>query len=352
MPEPTLYDGQTFPGWLFPEHEPMGTNQSRGLTLDSGRQLFLDNFGIYSGEWHPALSPQGLSRTWHQAQKHPANPLIVPDRPWEHMVYLYGDVLYDQATGQWHMWYTNNDFGGPLQQGAAPFDFFSLQYAISRDGIVWEKPRLGLVQRAGQDTNVVINGYGQELKLGAHNVVEDAEAGDPSRRYRMLLNWIKRNPGQGPDPRSGFYQYFSPDGLHWDLSQGKRIVPVYQDSPGVFFKDRGRWLMFIRPRMVDRRLILIISEDGETWQPVGNILEPDLEDGLGNEPYVVGIRPYGCGYIMLVSLFQHFNNSRVDHHLYWSRNLLVWHRCNRPTPIIPLGPAGSWDSEVQYSGDR
>src|SRR5438552_3082426 len=91
------------------------------VPIDVGRQLFVDDFLIESTT---------LKRTFHSADYHPANPLLVPDRAWEKtgndptaMVFSDG-VWYDSRDRLFKMWYM------------AGYTV-STSYATSKDGLHW-----------------------------------------------------------------------------------------------------------------------------------------------------------------------------------------------------------------------
>ena len=49
---------------------------------------------------------RGLQKVLNQPEKHPANPLLVREHPWESAtVQLYGSVLYDDEENLFKMWY-------------------------------------------------------------------------------------------------------------------------------------------------------------------------------------------------------------------------------------------------------
>ena len=41
----------------------------------------------------------------HQPKRHPANPVLRGEHPWEQRASLYGTVLYDPEEKQFRMWY-------------------------------------------------------------------------------------------------------------------------------------------------------------------------------------------------------------------------------------------------------
>ena len=69
------------------------------IKLGTERQLFIDDYCIGS--------LCGTRRRFHQAKKHPANPVLTSREPWEaSYVQVYGNVLYDPGMGMYRMWYS------------------------------------------------------------------------------------------------------------------------------------------------------------------------------------------------------------------------------------------------------
>ena len=95
------------------------------IRVDHRRQLFLDDEII--------ASMTRVKREIHPAAKHPANPLIWPDQPWESKTsVIYGSVIRDGDT--YRMWYHSEP---------------GVSYAESDDGIRWIKPQRDLVTLDG-----------------------------------------------------------------------------------------------------------------------------------------------------------------------------------------------------------
>ena len=101
-----------------------------------------------------------LLRTQGFATKHPANPLLVQDRPWEvRLDNSYPNVAYDGGSRRYELFYSN----GGLQV---------LEYANSSDGLAWAKPSLGVFNLSGREwvpdalrplgaeNNIVMRGMG------------------------------------------------------------------------------------------------------------------------------------------------------------------------------------------------
>ena len=82
----------------------------QGVAVSELPQLFLDD--------HVVAKLENLERKVIQPEKHPANPLIVPDQPWERRyIQTYGTVLFDAAAGRFRAWYLASD--DPKAKGPA-----------------------------------------------------------------------------------------------------------------------------------------------------------------------------------------------------------------------------------------
>ena len=172
----------------------------RPIRIGSTRQLFLDDYLI--------ASARNVKRTVHQPQRHPANPIVVPDEPWEQrndnyragVVYHY--VRRDEATGKFRMWYAAfKAYNLPSGERVV----FPSCYAESDDGINWIKPNLGLFQFDGSTANNIIIPEGYLC-----GIICNPDEPDPDRRYQSLVSII---PSYAQV--EGFYLYTSPDGIHW-----------------------------------------------------------------------------------------------------------------------------------------
>ena len=86
-------------------------------------QLFVDRVLV--------RQTRGVAFTLHPGEKHPANPLVGADRPWEGWrLEIYGNALYDSDEKVFKMWY--------LAEGGGHFRFeYPSLYAVSSDGIAW-----------------------------------------------------------------------------------------------------------------------------------------------------------------------------------------------------------------------
>ena len=67
--------------------------------IDGSRQLFVDDYLI-------AETDKNITREIHHPKKHPANPVLIGDKPWEAGKVTFQIVRRDAKTGRFRMWYT------------------------------------------------------------------------------------------------------------------------------------------------------------------------------------------------------------------------------------------------------
>ncbi len=231
----------------------------------------------------------GCGRVLGRPAKHPANPLIVPDRPWEKQVYCFGTVLRDEATGRYRCWYLAT---APERQTHYQFQC----YAESADGIRWEKPNLGLYEYNGSKENNICLSLGGLPNMDSHDggtVLYDPAAPDPQRRYTCVMYmqnsrlWEDRQ-NLALQETMGIGYATSPDGIHWSLPP-KLVLPHQGDRNQCAYDDRRqRWLVTTRAHKDPydlasmfggiRTVSLAESADLETWTELESIIKPDDDD--------------------------------------------------------------------------
>ena len=154
---------------------------------------------------------ENVTLTVGAVKKHSANPLFGEDKPWEPRYdNMYPNVIYDAAEGLYKCWYTpfvtsQLDENTPRDQRKSvkwkvSQRRFGLCYAVSPDGLHWQKPDLGLVELRGSNKNNIVL-----FDVHGPDVIKDLRETDPSRRYKMFGTL-----GDGPH-----MVWFSPDGLRW-----------------------------------------------------------------------------------------------------------------------------------------
>lgn len=326
--------------------------QENVLDVGTRSQLLID----------PSLVGEAIrvSFTPHPARKHPANPLCKADQPWEgwYVSAFGGTVLFDEQERLFKMWYSaagKPDFiDGPVTC-----------YAVSRDGLHWEKPAVGTLKaKNGKPHNIV-------AVADCPGVFKDADDPDAARRYKMIAYVSDR----------GYLALLSPDGLRWAEQGPRPIVPIsYVDDVVSAFRDRRTGQYVALPKMMTpafgrqrRTIYLSTSRDFRHWSKLEPAFIADRRDDLGSLARLERVRPllnlpdnfnvmrtefYGAGAYSAESIVIGFpwvftvsanvpgkgnQEGPIEVQLASSRDLETWSRPFR-TPILPLGKPGDWDS--------
>ena len=308
------------------------------------RRLFLDATVVE--EQH------GLVRKFHSAEKHPGNPIILADRPWEGKSaitgpYVYGTVLDDGQ--RFRMWYQ------VLFQGN------HVGYAESTDAIHWQKPALDIIQYQGQSTNLVVSEFDVEKSGGrCHNpsVIHRPNEANPERRYALY----------GFDGKAGHPRVaFSSDGLNWRYPAESAQQPLFTSSDVVNFgydpyQDRFYSTWKTRNRR-GRAVGIAWSRDGEKWHKPfeGPVFAADDLDPSDTQIYGMPAFPYQGMYIGLPWMYraryfrfgeysveklheaQSDSPRNMEVQLAWSWDLVNWTRTPERRQFIPLGREKDWD---------
>ena len=86
----------------------------------------------------------------------PYNPVLVrgkPGAPDSFRIGYYGSVI--EINGRFHMWYIGDGDGDKVDQEKSTA-YTHLLYAVSDDGLHWQKPDLGLVEYNGDKNNNLV----------------------------------------------------------------------------------------------------------------------------------------------------------------------------------------------------
>jgi hypothetical protein len=319
-------------------------------------QLFVDQMVVHQAD--------NVAFTLHPARKHPANPLVVADQPWEGWrLSLYGNVIFDTEEQLFKMWY--------MGESPALFPANAALYATSTDGIHWQKPLVGTIEAGvpGQHNAVA-------ARTGLPNVFKDTEDADPARRYKMITyQWDGKS--HSPDsPNQGYHTFVSPDGLHWNRHSEKRLCPGADVITGYYDRQRKLWVALAKitdvPAAHGRRVFwLITSPDFTTWTQPQLVMYPDARDDAGamarieevrsmldvpDAPELIRTEFYGTGFYQAESCVLAFpwvftinNQARYGNQegpselqLAVTRDLDAWERPFR-LPCVERGTREQWD---------
>jgi hypothetical protein len=279
------------------------------LDIGSRRELFVDDYLFER--------LRGAELKMHRPL--PKDVVLVCDSPWEGNTSAYYTLFADG--GRFRMYYRGSHFDEELQKAAHP-EFAC--YAESRDGIRWEKPKLGLFEFQGsKDNNIVWAGEGTHNFTPFKDANPDCTA---DAKYKALAG-----------DSSGLKAYKSPDGIHWSLMSGEPVITDGAfDSQNLAFwhPEQNCYLDFHRMfRAGVRDIMTASSPDFLNWtQPV--FLE--YGDAPTEHLYTNAIQPYFRAPHLLLGFPTRFQpeHEQVEPILMTSRdgrNFKRW-----PEPLIPI----------------
>ena len=336
-----------FAAWL---REQLATAQTSAIDVGDRAQLFIDTRFMAASE----------NITLHMNPPEKKGPVVVQDKPWEsgEIGFCVSVIQYE---GEYKMWY----LAGSEATG------YCQCFARSKDGVVWEKPDLGLVEYQGsKNNNVVITG-------AVETTVFLDPVAPPEQRFKALscMHW--------PDPqKAGLYVWTSPDGLQW-AQPPTRVLPLLPDTANQVFYDTRikKYVANIRVWNPLRKVGRIETGDvlapwpftplekpyfiwGEDKIPVPSREVPIVFEYDANDPPVTDHYNAACiqypwaddAYFMFPSLYRHFpeppvgkrgNDGYVDIQMAASRDGVNWTRISR-APYVRMGIEGSSDSSSMY----
>jgi hypothetical protein len=269
-------------------------------------------------------------------KKDKSNPLFGEDQPWEKRFdNLYGNVIFDEEENLYKCWYSPfivdySAKGMSLEERDGkeyedPEDReMGICYATSKDGIIWEKPNLGLVDYNGSKANNIV-------WRGPHGagIFKDSLDPDPQKRYKTIFQGLQVSA--------------SSDGLHWEEPVPCEGVDVAGDTHNNAFwaPTLEKYVGITRSwgETYGRQVVRIESKDFITWTKEKVVLE-----GLdkNHQTYAMPVFFYGGIYIGLVAIHQQ-DADRVWTELTWSADTKNWTRISPGIPLIPCS-----DQKLDY----
>ena len=321
------------------------------------------------------IDPRSLASTENAREvlgvvdKCAANPLFVeearahPPKQWEaRLDNVYPSVIHDEAAGLFKCWYKSfiideasdttplsqrphrEYFGGQREEGVL--------YAVSEDGVNWQKPNLGIIEFGGsRDNNIVMRRATHGLHAGG--VLLDDNEENPARRYKF----IHRNPRAGR-----MATCFSPDGFHWSQPQiWPRHDAVGDTHNNAIWSPKLQRYVCVTRGWSDgefqglRTVLRSESRDFVNWTQPQEVLRGD---GAHDQIYSMPIARYGSLYIGLPAVFHKGQADAddwdtVDTELAISVDSVSWRRVCPGQALIPRGagayPGGERDCGCVYA---
>ena len=189
-----------------------------------------------------------------------ANPIVLkkggPGEPDDLHLRLYGTVI--KVGDTLYLWYQAR---GTLDPAEGPDYQFRVCLATSKDGVRWEKPKLGLVEFNGSRENNIVDIFGGRCVVWSGPVLHDPEDPDPARRFKMVIE-----SGVLYDNRMAVA--YSPDGVRWTEPPNNPVGPYVAHSgvvryDGCYYVTGQDWDRTHPGRT--RKLVVYASYDWEHW---------------------------------------------------------------------------------------
>ena len=202
---------------------------TEAINIGARRELFVDQtiLGALSGSatrhlfyFEPATTQRSdVAMTWNA--------------DWEGSWTRYGTYIRDDDVIR--AWYTACHTDGNHKNRSC--------YAVSRDGLTFAKPVLGLFEWEGSKQNNIlfdqdsfIDALGQKVDQ-SHNFapfVDTNPAALPEARYKGVGGL-----GENLGPNTGLYSFESADGIHWELKSKQR--PILSNQYRFDSKNQAFW---------------------------------------------------------------------------------------------------------------
>ncbi len=286
-----------------------------------------------------------------------------PNRPWEANRISAGNTVIDD-NGQIKLYYDAIAPSGANDRSRW------LCYAVSNDGVNFEKPNLGNISINGADTNIVLP-TSPDIAFEPGNVFLDTNPNCPAaERYKMVGTFDRLTA-----------MAYSADGRNWTSYNNPSFR--LSDTTNVAYYDNniGRYVGWVRSwefgEYQGRRQVSRCEFDDVTnWGTETMVLSPIAEDSPNLDPavfsgmdfYAGGVQLYQGApnvYIGMPSAYYHYlpevaqersewglrnvnNDGPIEVQLVTSRDSLNWYRPEPGKAFIPCGPDGSCDDGETY----
>lgn len=234
------------------------SEESKVLNIGDRKQLFIDHRFIDQSE--------GITLKVNPPVKR-QEPVLWAEKPWEAFTFAYHSIIEDKEEGIYKMWYTSID-GDQWGEGDKKGKVL-VNYALSKDGLHWEKPDLGLVKYDGSTKNNIILDRGFSMKT--MSVFKDLHA-PRTKRYKMIYDEHYEDPSGGNSSAVNFAVNYhdkrvatSADGLRWNFPDQPNLT-LHVDTQHIGFWDEkiNKYVVYIR---------VLVNEDGTPSVPFVESIE-------------------------------------------------------------------------------
>lgn len=308
-------------------------------------QLLVDTW-LLSDWWR-------LRRIQEKVSKHPGNPILQADQPWEQ-----GEsevpgthtaaAVYDEKDDLYKLWYS-------IQTRP-----HGIGYAVSRDGVNWTKPDLGLVEFGGTTHNNVCRLDPAGKPLNGLHLVQDARGDERERRFKGISIMPYHQDGTRYGTWIGIG--FSADGTTWHEVAGGTIGGCGGGNPScVWDESLGRYVLFQRQHSEmalygdwigkydwsSRHIVRQESENLADWSARRTVFNTAMDPKWTEVESMMVFRHEGI-YFGLPQMLDNHITGELEIHLVTSRDGYHWERPYPPEAFIPRGPRGDFDDMMTF----
>lgn len=330
------------------------------------KQLFIDDALI--------ASSQKIELTMNLPVK-TGEQVIVADQPWESGgIGAYNTVL--KVGNEYRFYYSVLSSGLDKSKWIKPpegnpFPPIWLCLATSRDGKVWKKPNLGIVEFAGSKANNIVFPSKASWNEAGHVFIDTKPGVLAEEKFKMTCRW------DGPDGSYWNHEYTlkSHDGLSWAPLSDEPAFKESDTGNVGFWDDRiGRYVVYVRLNQPEkgrpdartdgsspahRHVARCETDDLIHWGERKAVLSFDRIDPPGLDLYNSAAFKYPWAdkvYLIFPGAYWHFpeppqgqytNDGIVDIRLATSRDGIHFRYPSR-SPFVPLGLEGDFDDGAMY----
>jgi hypothetical protein len=317
------------------------SRSGEAAVLEQSKYLLLDMRVVEQAE--------NAKLTLGVVRKEAGNPLFTEEKPWEpRFDNLYPNVMYDEQEQIYKCWYSPFIIDQAVTR--VPIEkrktlsymdalhgnnrYAGVCYAVSKDGLKWTRPELGIVEFEGSKANNIV-------LRGVHGagIFKDLRDPDPARRYKLF--------GKTGDDAEPVGVAFSADGLEWSKPQPCAQIAAAGDTHNNAYWDHRLESYVAITRLWDgrqRTVGLSVSKDFDRWSKAEEIFHGDPE----RQSYAMPVFRYADVYLGLLMILD-TKTDLVDCELAWSPDGVRWERVCEGRPLIPRGPEGSFDDGCVYA---
>lgn len=302
-------------------------------------------------------------------------PVLQSDSEWEkgRLCQMWGSVYYDEDSQKFQAWYLSYD-----PNTTNVHDITVIAYAESHDGIVWNKPDLGLFELKGSKQNNIVIKFDPSFPVnscdGGAVIVEKSD--ESHKRYKFIgycqddRKWARNPKHLQPEVTdeevanaelvTTHYLIHSTDGIHWDLQGRTRM----SEEIGCTWSGRDLFRLTYDEYKQEYMMTAGSSMDatdtgvragamrrGKGIKEMGEFtpfLLLDEEDGYGSfgQFHVPGLLfNYGNRYVGLLDYISD-EGRRVAVYLMTSKDGTQWDRLFRDQAFLGPGADATWDADM------